>query len=149
MPVRKSPSKKIAARVLMVDDNAHGLTARKTVLEEHGHQVTTTQKALEALDLFAAESFDVVITDYRMPGMNGLELIAALRKIKPGVPLILLSGFVETLGMTEQSSGADGVIQKSAHELPHLTRMVARLLNRQPSSAAAKPVGAAWIARCG
>ena len=57
------------------------------------------------------------------------------------LPIILLSGFVDALGMTEANTGADGVIQKSAHELPHLIRMVTRLLNRKPSPAASrKPV---------
>jgi CheY-like chemotaxis protein len=128
----------------MVDDNAHGLTARKTVLEEQGHKVTTARSAQEALEEFNQNKFDLVVTDYKMPKMNGLELIAGLRKASPEVPIILLSGFVDAMGLTEQSTGADGVIQKSSHEVSHLIRMVARLLSRKvakrkPATSEEKP----------
>jgi CheY-like chemotaxis protein len=127
-------------RILMVDDNAHGLTARKSVLEEQGHVVTTANGPQEALEIFAVNQFDLLITDYRMPRMNGLELIAAVRAESPTIRIILLSGFVETLGLTEQSTGADGVLQKSAHEVPNLIRMVARVMLRK--APARKPAAA-------
>jgi CheY-like chemotaxis protein len=126
----------------MVDDNKHGLTARKAVLEEQGHAVTAVLSGQEALEQFARHHFDLVVTDYRMPRMNGLELIAALRQVSPSVPVILLSGFVDTLGLTEQGTGADGVLQKSAHEVPHLIRMVTRLLARRKPKAPRKPAAA-------
>ena len=115
----------------MVDENAHGLTARKTVLEEQGHTVVTTKSPQQALELFAAESFDLVVTDYKMRGMSGVELIVALRALNPSIRVILLSGFVDTLGLTEQSTGADAVLQKNAHEVPQLIRVAARVLGRK------------------
>jgi CheY-like chemotaxis protein len=131
MPVRKSPRKNLRARILIVDDNVHGLTARKTILEERGHQVTAVSNPSEALNLFAAGAFDLVLTDYRMPRMNGAELIAALRGVVPTIPVILLSGYVDSMGLSEESTGADAVLQKSGNELNHLTRTVDRLLERQ------------------
>ena len=119
----------------MVDDNAHGLTARKAVLEEQGHTVTAVSNGKEALEQFAVTKFDLVVTDYRMPRMSGLEVIAGVRQLAPEVPVILLSGFVDSLGLNEQSTGADGVIQKSAHEVRHLTHMVEQLLARKPRRA--------------
>jgi hypothetical protein len=53
---------------------------------------------------------------------------------------VLLSGFVDALGLNEQTTGAEAVIQKSANEVPHLVRAVARLLKKKP--AARKTVGA-------
>jgi CheY-like chemotaxis protein len=88
---------------------------------------------VEALECVASDKFNLVVTDYKMPRMNGLELIARLRKQSPGLPVILISGFVDTLGLNEQNTGADVVIQKSNHEVPHLVRAVARLLNRKPA----------------
>ena len=114
----------------MADDNVHGLTARKQVLEDLGHKVTTARTGAEALELFAQYTFDLVITDYKMPHMTGLELIQGIRAQRPEVPVILLSGFVDALGMNEESTGANAVIQKSANELSHLIRAVDRLLNR-------------------
>ena len=77
-----------------------------------------------------AAKFDVVVTDYRMPRMDGGELIQRIRMLDPHARIILLSGFVEPLGLTEQNTGADAVITKSANEPAHLVRSVKRLVNR-------------------
>ena len=58
-------------------------------------------------------------------------MIERVRKLSPAVPVILLSGFVDALGLDEKSTGADIVIQKSANEVAHLMRSVKRLLNRK------------------
>jgi DNA-binding NtrC family response regulator len=125
---RKPNTSKTRAAILMIDENAHGLTARKAVLEEQGHTVTTTESLQHARELFESETFEMVITDHKMPRVNGLEMIQFCRSIKPQVRIVLLSGFVETLGLTAQSTGADAVVQKSAHEVPQLIRVVARAL---------------------
>jgi CheY-like chemotaxis protein len=65
-----------------------------------------------------------------MPQMNGAELIQRIRLLDPNARIILLSGFVEPLGLTEQNTGADAVIAKSANEPAHLVRTVKRLTNR-------------------
>jgi CheY-like chemotaxis protein len=115
----------------LVDDNANGLSARKTVLEELGHLIITASSGVEALEHFHPLQIDLVVTDYKMPRMDGIELIARLRKQAPEVPVILISGFVDALGLNEDSTGADVVIQKSANEVSHLVRSVNRLLRRK------------------
>lgn len=143
MPARKLSVKTHPANILLVDDNVHGLTARKTVLEELGHNVKTARNGRDAMDQFVSGKFDLVVTDFKMPAMSGLDLIKGVRDYAPATPVILLSGFVDTLGMNEHSTGADAVIQKSANELPHLIRAVERLLTRGTSktaSRAKKPV---------
>ena len=82
----------------------------------------------EALELVSSTRFDVVVTDYRMPHMNGAELIERLRAVDANTRFILLSGFVEPLGLTEANTGADAVIAKSANEGAHLLRWVKRLV---------------------
>ena len=59
--------------------------------------------------------------------------VVILRKQTPDIPIVLISGFVDTLGMNEANSGADAVIQKSANEVTHLVRAVNRLLRRKPA----------------
>jgi CheY-like chemotaxis protein len=71
-----------------------------------------------------------VITDFRMPAMNGVELIAKIRENNPKISVILLSGFVDPLGLTEENTGADVVIPKSSKEATYLIRSVKRLVNR-------------------
>jgi CheY-like chemotaxis protein len=131
MPSRNSPINVAPARILLVDDNAHGLSARRSVLEELGATIATASTASEALDALAHQPFDLVVTDYKMPRMNGIELIARLRKQSPGLPVILISGFVDSLGLSEDNTGADVVIQKSNNEVAHLVRAVSRLLRKR------------------
>jgi len=80
------------------------------------------------LELCGKQRFDVVVTDYKMPKMNGIEFIGRLRKQHPAIAIILISGFTDTLGLNEANTGADVVIQKSAHEVSHLIRSVNRVL---------------------
>src|SRR5215471_1632392 len=137
MPLRYSSTATPAARILLVDDNPNGLCARKQVLEELGHRITTASNGPDALEQFTRHKFDLVVTDYKMPRMDGGELITKLRKLSPELPIVLVSGFVDALGLSEASTGADVVIQKSANEVSHLVRAVSRLLRRKPSK---KPV---------
>ena len=130
------------ARILLVDDNPSGLAARRSVLEELGHSVQTCVSAQDALQRCSANAFDVVVTDYRMPNMNGVEFITELRKLFPRMPIILLSGFCDALGLNESSTGADVVIQKSSNEVGHLVRAVNRLM-RKPVKKTAKSVAPA------
>jgi CheY-like chemotaxis protein len=134
---RNSSPSTTRARILLVDDNANGLAARRSVLEELGYRIVTSTSGAEALEQFAALKFDLVVTDYKMPRMDGLELISRLRKYTPDLPIVLVSGYVDTLGLNEASTGADVVIQKSANEVSHLVRSVNRLLRRK--SPAKKP----------
>jgi CheY-like chemotaxis protein len=126
-----SSSPILRGRILMVDDNSLGLAARRSVLEELGHKVQTSSTPAEALELCAKQRFDVVVTDYKMPKMDGVEFIVRLRKLDATSSIILISGFTDTLGLNEANTGADVVLQKSNHEVTHLVRSVNRLLRRQ------------------
>src|SRR5215472_1276568 len=119
------------SHILLVDDNNHGLIARKAVLEELGYKICTAKTGEEALELYASRKFDLVVTDYKMPKMNGIELIQKIRKSDSNARIIMLSGFVEPLGLNEKSTGADVVITKSSGEVGNLLRSVSRLLTRR------------------
>jgi CheY-like chemotaxis protein len=127
----KSPSK--PSSVLLVDDSKDGLLVRRALLEEQGFDVRVAVNGEEGLKLFESLPFDVVVTDNRMPVMSGLELIGRIRAIKPQVPVVLLSGMVEPLGLTQENTGADAVIAKNSNEAAHLVRWVKRLVSRPPS----------------
>ena len=118
-------------RILIVDDNKMGLSARRSVLEAVGHTVATAQSGIEALALFGGGgNFDLVVTDFKMPKMTGVELIAEIRKISPSLPIILISGFTDTLGLNEANTQADAVLQKCSNEVSQLMRTVQKLLNK-------------------
>jgi CheY-like chemotaxis protein len=133
-----------AFRVLLVDDNRNGLLARKSVLEEYGFSVMAFSLPEEAVQAFQDSAFDLVITDYRMPKLNGTDVIRIVREMKPDTPIILISGVVDALGLNEKNTGADSVIPKSSTEVSHLVRAVNRLLRpgtpkKPASSQTAKP----------
>jgi CheY-like chemotaxis protein len=115
-------------QILLVDDNRNGLLARKSILEEHGFAVTSFSLPEEAIECFLGADFDLVITDYRMPNLNGVDVIRVIREAKPATPVILISGMVDALGLDESNTGADAVIPKSSTEISHLLRAVQRLL---------------------
>jgi len=115
--------------ILLVDDNPDGLLVRRALLEELGYTVEVAENGEKGFALFQTSNFDVVVTDYRMPKMNGVEMIARIRQSDPHARVVLLSGFAEPLGLTAENTGADSVISKSANEPGHLARAVKRLVN--------------------
>ena len=115
-------------KILLIDDNRQGLQARKTVLEEQGYATAIASSGEDGIELFANGIFDLVVTDYKMPRMNGAEVIAQIQFHRPGTPTVLISGMVEALGLNEQNTGADVVLAKSNNEVAHLIRAVNRLL---------------------
>ena len=128
-----------AFRILLVDDNQNGLLARKSVLEEHGYEVHAHSAPLDALADFQEQSYDLVVTDYRMPRMTGTQLIVEIRALKPHMPIVLISSLVDVVGLDEKGTGANVVIPKTSTEVPHLIRAVKRLLTapskKKPSRA--------------
>jgi len=121
----------VSLRILLIDDNRHGLVARRMVLEQHGHKVSAVSRGQDGIELFQSQSFDLVVTDYRMPEVSGQQVIRKIRQHTPKMPIVLLSGYVEAQGLTEQSTGADVVISKGPGEVQELLRAVARLSKRR------------------
>jgi len=132
------------ALILLVDDNHDGVVARRSVLEELGYRVVPACSGPDALMHVEQQEFDLIITDYKMVPMDGLQLISHLRKNEFQKPIILLSGFADSLGLREELTGANVVIQKSANEITQLVRSTKRLL-----TAPKKPAGSQRIAKCG
>ncbi|MDP9169326.1 MAG: response regulator [Acidobacteriota bacterium] len=121
-----------AARILLVDDNHHGIAARKTILQELGYSVESALSGEDAWIMLQASPFDLVVTDFRMGGMDGIELIRLIRGSDSKAKLVLLSGFAGCLGITPESSGADEVLTKSNKEAQELVRVVKKLLTEPP-----------------
>lgn len=78
--------------VLVIDDDETTLELLKDLLELTGIRVLTTTEGLKGIDLFQHENIDLVITDIRMPQMDGLEVLMRIRKIDDTVPVILVTG---------------------------------------------------------
>jgi len=116
-------------RILLVDDEAALIEMGERILAYLGYQVTTMTSSIEALELFRAQpdNFDLVITDYTMPGMTGGELAKRILAIRPGMPIVLCTGFSEVF--TEEKAmalGVQGYVMKpiSIHDLAEVCRTV-------------------------
>ena len=104
------------ASILVVDDERPLRIAMRRVLETKGHRVIEAQDGKEALRLCEQEKPDLVVTDVQMPEFDGLELVLALHKLRPNIPLVVMSG-VPIRGSLDQlkaakSLGAALVLQK-------------------------------------
>ena len=86
-----------APQILLVDDDPTFLRALPHMLTWHLHgvHVETAHSALEALQRLWAQDYDTVISDITMPGMDGLELLAHVREIRPETPTILITDQVD------------------------------------------------------
>jgi nitrogen-specific signal transduction histidine kinase/CheY-like chemotaxis protein len=99
--------------VLVVDDDHRALVAVASILEAEGHDVDTADSGGDALDKLLVQTFDVIVTDRAMPGMNGDQLASAVKLVKPDVGVIMLTGFgdmMETAG--ERPQDVDKVVSK-------------------------------------
>ena len=121
-------------RILLIDDNVHGLKARRTVLEEEGYAVETATGGREGLVKFEEQEFDLVVTDYRMPDLRGLQVLRKIRKVNETIPVVILSGYVEKLGLSKESTGASAVLPKGPKEHQDLIRVIGQLVKRKPGS---------------
>ncbi len=116
--------------VLCVDDHVPGLKIRKIFLESFGYTVEVAESGPAALELAAKGRFDAAILDYRMPGMNGLELARALRQRCPALPLIVLSGYRAELPK-ELHGLVSGYVAKGSHP-EALLRSLEKVLGGAP-----------------
>ena len=96
--------------LLCIDDEATGLMIRKMILERSGYSVLTAQDGPEGLDLFRSEAVDAVVVDYYMPKMDGGTVASTMKKLRPTVPIVMLSAY---LNLPEGSlSAVDAFITK-------------------------------------
>jgi CheY-like chemotaxis protein len=101
-------------KLLLVDDEPMVLTVGRRVLEPAGHEVLVAETGREALKICedAAQHLDLVISDVLMPGMTGIELADCLQKRQKPVPLILMSGHLQTSQHIRKLLGGRNAVYK-------------------------------------
>jgi PAS domain S-box-containing protein len=116
-PVMEEKKTLREARILLVDDEQFILSSMKRALERTGYSVASARNGDEALEIFGRDpgSFDLVITDLTMPGMEGRDLIRRLKGIRPDIPVILSTGYGDTVDEQEMKSiGINELLMKPA-----------------------------------
>jgi signal transduction histidine kinase len=97
-----TPADNRPLRILVVDDDLLVAASTEAMLEDLGHRTVVASSAALALDAIRADDeFDLVITDYAMPVMNGGDLAKQIRQLRPSLPLLLVTGYADTLSIGE------------------------------------------------
>jgi YesN/AraC family two-component response regulator len=133
-PPKLAQSSAPPARILAVDDDEGVLFTYRQLLTRAGYRVQTAASGEDGLRRLEQEQFDLVLLDLNMPGMEGVEFLRRIRRLKRRPEVLVISGFVTTLATVEvMKLGAFDVAHKpclSGELLPRVERMVARL--REP-----------------
>jgi PAS domain S-box-containing protein len=122
-------------RILIVDDEEALVAVTTEALRRLGYQPIAYADGANALAAFEAhpEQFDAVVTDEVMPGLSGTDLAAALRRIRPGLPVLLVSGYIgPKISGRAADAGVDEILRKPVQSR-ELAAALARVLNRAPS----------------
>jgi PAS domain S-box-containing protein len=82
-------------KILCVDDEPNVLVLRKVLLGSAGYDVLVAEEGQSGLKVFRDTHVDVVVLDYKMPGMTGDEVAREMRRIRPSVPLLLVTAYVD------------------------------------------------------
>ena len=121
------PTEAKSLRVLLVDDDILVSMGAADMLADLGHHVIEAQSGIQALKILETDApFDIVVTDYAMPGMNGFELAQRIRMRNPRLPIILATGYAEL--------PADRSIQFARLSKPYTARDLAIALEQAVNS---------------
>jgi putative nucleotidyltransferase with HDIG domain len=121
------PSTPERLRTLLVDDHAPVLRFLSLVFSSDGCDVTTATRAEEALDLIGKEPFDLVVSDIKMPGLSGLDLLQTVKQQQPATPVVLITGApsVESAVFGLRHQAYDYLVKPfSAEQIQELLRRV-------------------------
>jgi len=127
-PPDNSPPSEPDARVLVVDDHDRVRQSMADVLGEAGHKVTCCSSAPEALKLLQREQFDCVVTDLKMPGMDGLEFIVQIEQRRCDTQVVMVTAYASVASAVEaMRHGAFDYIEKPFHA-NQLSRLVGQAI---------------------
>jgi DNA-binding NtrC family response regulator len=122
------------SRILLIDDDRLLLTALPAVFARGPRAITvdTASSAEQALRLIEATEYDAIVSDFSMPGLNGIEFLKECKAVRPDIPIILLTGY-GTLELEEKAfeEGAYALIQKPVDADVFLSIVTRAIIRRQ------------------
>lgn len=103
----------LRSTLLIVDDEVRILTALRRTLRREGYEILTAETTGRALELLAEHPVDLVLSDQKMPGMSGVELLAEAKRMRPAAARILITGWTEAVPKNQMESlGIQALIPK-------------------------------------
>ncbi len=103
-------------RILVVDDDASMLQFFSILLTKDGHEVLTANSGRRALELAREQTIDAVITDIKMPGMDGIEVLEEIKRIDSTIPVVIMTAYAsQQTAIDALNKGAYQYVEKGAH----------------------------------
>jgi DNA-binding NtrC family response regulator len=117
-------------RILVVDDEEHVRILFSRVLQKEGYEVDCAASGSEAMEKLARDSFDLVVTDLKMNGIDGLDLVKRGKKVSQGLPFILITGYgTAQTAASASREGADVFLMKPI-DMTELKSAVKKVLQK-------------------
>jgi DNA-binding response OmpR family regulator len=103
-------------RILVVEDDEEMRSLLKDFIEAEGFEIDSVSNGSEAFRILVRELFDLVITDIRMPGLTGLDILPGIKKLQPEAPIIVITAFgSEEVHRRAIERGATAYLEKPLH----------------------------------
>ena len=121
--------------ILVVDDDETQRKMLRKILVREGYDVEIAAGGREALEIFREKGADVVITDIKMPGMDGLQLFQEMKRLDKDVPVILITAYGDVQSAVQaMAEGAAYYLEKPVDEVNHLKVLVRKAVGTSMSS---------------
>jgi len=120
-------------KILVIDDEPDILKTLEMTLSQEGYHVTTATGGEAALEIFRRQTFELVITDMRMPGMDGIEVIRQVKDLDPDVEAIVLTGYatLENAVLSLRNVGAFDYLTKPLENIDEIFMAVEKALEKR------------------
>ena len=117
-------------RILVVDDEEHVRVLFSRILQKEGYEVDCASSGIEAIEKLAQNSFDLVLTDLKMDGIDGLDLVKKGKMVNQALPFILISGYgTAQTAASAAKEGAELFLMKPI-DMTDLTLAVRKVLGK-------------------
>jgi len=120
-------------KILVIDDEPDILKTLEMTLSQEGYHITTATGGEAALEIFRRQPFELVITDMRMPGMDGIEVIRQVKELDPDVEAIVLTGYatLENAVLSLRNVGAFDYLTKPLENIDEIFMAVEKALEKR------------------
>ena len=131
--------------ILIVDDEEEVLKMLKRHLELEGYDVTTTPDPVEAVEMMKENLFNMVVSDIRMPGLSGVELLRELRAVNPLVNIIIITGYSNMSYVVDcLASGAVDYFTKPIRDMDLFLQVIGQTQKRMERWTQAMQIGESY-----
>ena len=120
-------------RIMIIEDDKEMRSLLKDFLEEEGFATDSASNGVDALQMLSKDHFDLVITDIRMPGLTGLDILPRIRRLKPEIPIIVMTAYgSDDVRRRSLERGATIYLEKPIH-LSKLRAVIREMVLRKSS----------------